>query len=291
MPSLNFRRFKVMVNNIPQPIVLLNKKGEIAFANQSCRDLIYCRQKTTSEKPCPCPFAATQCWEYEKNLISTDSLDEAKIYAKDIWTQKNEIIPVEVRLKKIFLEEDALTIYLATIKDMSDRNRLAQNLAIKTQHLDERVKELNCLHHVLLILETDMNMEKKLTAILDKLPHAFKYSEDVEGSIQVRENKVFSAGWKRTPWRLSSRIKADGKDFGSIEIYYMKDLPLHEEGPFLLEERHLIDSVAKMIGEHIDRKDALSQLAIINESLETKVEEKTKELEDKRRWQGHRKTE
>jgi len=46
----------------------------------------------------------------------------------------------------------------------------------------------------------------------------------------------------------------NGEPAGSLAVGYLKEKPVREEGPFLLEERTLIDVMARLIGEIIGPK-------------------------------------
>ena len=66
--------------------------------------------------------------------------------------------------------------------------------------------------------------------------------------------EYISKKFKRTLWRQVSAIVINGKQYGSIEIYYIEERPKSGEGPFLREERKLLDELAKLLGEAFERK-------------------------------------
>ena len=51
---------------------------------------------------------------------------------------------------------------------------------------------------------------------------------------------------------------------GKVEIGYLEEKPPADEGPFLIEERDLIESIAKTIAGWIERKQAQSRLEHLN---------------------------
>jgi len=54
----------------------------------------------------------------------------------------------------------------------------------------------------------------------------------------------------------SSDIKVAGKNVGIIEIYNLVKMPDSDEGPFLKEERMVLDAVAERMGHIVERKQA-----------------------------------
>ena len=41
-----------------------------------------------------------------------------------------------------------------------------------------------------------------------------------------------------------------GNKVGTIEVYYLEEKPELDEGPFLKQERELIDDIARKVGVH-----------------------------------------
>jgi predicted nucleotidyltransferase len=54
-----------------------------------------------------------------------------------------------------------------------------------------------------------------------------------------------------TPWELSADVQAEGDHFGEISVYYTREMPPADVGPFLKEERRLLDAIADRIGSGI----------------------------------------
>ena len=50
-----------------------------------------------------------------------------------------------------------------------------------------------------------------------------------------------TAGYSATPWSLRAPIQVDDEPAGEVAVYYLEDQPVADEGPFLKEERKLLD--------------------------------------------------
>jgi signal transduction histidine kinase/ActR/RegA family two-component response regulator len=126
--------------------------------------------------------------------------------------------------------------------------------------LGERVKELTLLHRTASLLQADRpHDETFLAELVAPIPQAWQYPEVCEARIACGGVEARTPGWRRTPWTQSVSFKAGGLD-GVIEVAYLSEKPAAAEGPFLAEERALLESLADMLGAHVDRERAQAQL-------------------------------
>jgi signal transduction histidine kinase/CheY-like chemotaxis protein len=126
--------------------------------------------------------------------------------------------------------------------------------------LGERVKELTLLHRTASLLQADRPCDQAFLAeLLAPIPAAWQYPEVCEARVACGGIEARTRGWRRTPWTQSVSFKAGGLD-GVIEVAYLVEKPAAAEGPFLVEERALLESLADMLGAHIDRERAQAQL-------------------------------
>ena len=65
---------------------------------------------------------------------------------------------------------------------------------------------------------------------------------------------------------MSALIEAQGEIAGQIEIYYTEPMPRAAEGPFLAEERKLLDAISERIGHFVSRRRLLRVLAVDGEA-------------------------
>jgi signal transduction histidine kinase len=69
---------------------------------------------------------------------------------------------------------------------------------------------------------------------------------------------------------------------GILEVCFLEKEPEKDEGPFLKEERELINTISERLGETIERKQAEAALEKAHDELEQRVEERTREIEGRR---------
>jgi len=143
------------------------------------------------------------------------------------------------------------------LTESEKQHKLAQKeLEKRTHELNERVKELNCLYTVSSIIEKEgTTLEKILQWTADIIPNAWQYPSVTCSRIILEEERVFtSENFMETGWKQSQEIVIHGRDAGRLEVFYREKRPRADEGPFLKEERSLINVIAEHIGRIVERK-------------------------------------
>lgn len=134
--------------------------------------------------------------------------------------------------------------------------------------LRERIKELNCLYGIAQLAERHADsVEDLLRDLVNFLPFSWQYPEITCARIIFQEKTYKSKGFKVTKWRQSSRIFMYNEPKGEVTIFYLEERPPADEGPFLKEERALLDELAERIGIAAMRISAELELQEINKQL------------------------
>jgi len=118
-----------------------------------------------------------------------------------------------------------------------------------------------------LIEEHSSRLEEILCGLVELMPPAWQYPEITGAAVLFADKKVKTANFKKTRWMQSADIEVSGEKLGMIKICYLKEMPTLDEGPFLKEERRLIDIVAERIGRVAERIRAVEQLQAANQQL------------------------
>jgi DNA-binding CsgD family transcriptional regulator len=134
--------------------------------------------------------------------------------------------------------------------------------------LRERIKELNCLYGVSQLAERHFNsLDNLLEELVNFLPYSWQYPDITCARIVFKEKTYKSEGFKVTEWRQSSRIYVYSEPLGEVAMFYLEERPPADEGPFLAEERALLDALADRIGTIATRISAEMELQDINKQL------------------------
>ena len=118
--------------------------------------------------------------------------------------------------------------------------------------LEDRVKELNCLYEVEeLLRESELEIDEILHRIAMLIPPAFQYPEICRAKITYHSKIYSSRDRKESLWVLSSDIILQDQTVGSIRVCYDEEKPVLDAGPFLIDEKRLLDAIAIRISHFL----------------------------------------
>jgi pyruvate, water dikinase len=157
----------------------------------------------------------------------------------------------------------------------SKQKRNGKNIPLyRADELDERVKELNCLYGLTdIVKNTNLPTDEALNKILKLISKAWQYPDITCVRITIDDKEYKTKNYKVTKWSQVSNIILDDKKIGLLEVYYLEKKPQMDEGPFLIEERRLIDAISDLLGKYIGEK------RIKEAFLESKTSEKKQDWE------------
>jgi len=137
--------------------------------------------------------------------------------------------------------------------------------------LDERVKELNCLFEISRLVEKrNLTLDGSTKGIVDLIPPAWQYPDITCAKINLKGQEVKTSNFKETIWQQTRDIIVHGIQSGYLVVGLLEERPKRDEGPFLQEERALLDTIAERVGRIIERRWAQEEML--------KSEEKFREL-------------
>ncbi|MEJ2597437.1 MAG: PEP/pyruvate-binding domain-containing protein [Anaerolineales bacterium] len=118
--------------------------------------------------------------------------------------------------------------------------------------LKERAKELNCLYQVQELLSIPgITIDEICQGMIKILPPGWQFPDICQAKIDYGGKCYQSPGFRESPWIQSAEIVVQDEVVGKISVYYSQERPQSDEGPFLKEERKLINTVAEQFGFHV----------------------------------------
>jgi PAS domain S-box-containing protein len=145
---------------------------------------------------------------------------------------------------------------------------LQQNFRRTSHLLGERTKELSYLYRISdLVTRENISEKDFFQELVNLVPQAWQYPEITCARIAINNEEFKTENFRKTAWVQSSKIKIKNKPAGQVEVCYFEKMPEEYEGPFLKEERSLIDSIATKAGEFIERKIIARELHESHENL------------------------
>ena len=142
-------------------------------------------------------------------------------------------------------------------KEVAERKQAEEALKKRTYDLGERIKELRCLYTIDEICRKEgITIEEVFREVAQIIPSSWQYPE-ITGSYLTFEGKDYKTkNFKETEWMQKADIIVEGKKAGGVEVCYLERKLDSDEGPFLKEERDLINAIAEHLGQFIERKRA-----------------------------------
>jgi len=124
-------------------------------------------------------------------------------------------------------------------------------------HLGERVKELTALHGVVRLLQDSrIPLDEVLRQVVLLLPPAWQYPDIAVARIRIEGVVAMTPRFQETPWIQRASLMTSAEQQGSIEVGYLEEKPEEYEGPFLVEERNLLNSLADSLSSYLTRREA-----------------------------------
>ncbi len=141
------------------------------------------------------------------------------------------------------------------VLDITQRKKANEALKKQTHDLGERIKELSCLYRIDNICrDEDQTIEEIIKKIVMTIPPSWQYPEITGSRITFENFKSNTKNFKETRWIQKADIICNGKKSGSVEVCFLKEKPEEYEGPFLKEERNLINAIAERLVIIIESK-------------------------------------
>jgi PAS domain S-box-containing protein len=127
--------------------------------------------------------------------------------------------------------------------------------------LNERVKELNCLYGFAdLVEKPGVTLPEILQGLAELIPPSWQYPEVTCARIVLDNDEFKTDNFRKTQWSQRADITVFMGKLGAIEVYYLHPCPELDEGPFLQEERDLLNALAERLARVVERRQTQEML-------------------------------
>jgi PAS domain-containing protein/DNA-binding CsgD family transcriptional regulator len=271
----NEQRMKTILDASPDMIFQVDTELKIVWANRVCREMnpeaigSYCYKeyprKEQACEGCPC-YRALRTGQSSAAIMYHSSVEglRGEVYWENIG------IPLRDSRGRV-------TGAVEIARNITKRKRAEEALQKKTYDLGKRVKELNCLYGISRLVEKKgISLRQILQATADLIPSSWQYPKSTCARIIFEGQEFKTQCFKKTIWHQGCNIVVAGRLVGSLEVYYLTEMPEKDEGPFLKEERNLINAIAERLGHIIEHRQAEEAL----KKRKKELAEKTYSLEE-----------
>lgn len=135
------------------------------------------------------------------------------------------------------------------------------NYATIANTVKERVKELECMYHVARLIVQQKNSCNLFRKMVEVIPLGWQFPKKAGCYMKINDSIYESKYNNNTVWKQSVDILIDNETCGYIEVNYSEDLP------FLKDESHLIEAIARIISLYLKHEIDEEQNIIIQQQL------------------------
>ncbi|MBI1938716.1 MAG: pyruvate, phosphate dikinase [Ignavibacteriales bacterium] len=154
---------------------------------------------------------------------------------------------------------------------MVNENKPIDNLVLELQ---ERAKELNCLYTIEDNLNrSDISLRQAFHTVINAIPPAWQFPNVCKAKLVYGDIVYQTSDFEETKWQLTSDIVVQDKKVGAISVFYLEEVPQADLGPFLKEEKKLLDTIAERLGHfilHQKLKNVFNELKSVRETVQGK---------------------
>lgn len=170
-------------------------------------------------------------------------------------------------LKKVTASRNELDM------EVEERKIIEEKLHKRSHELFGRNKELNCLYNISrLVDKAHFSIDELLQEIARIIPPSWQYPEITCARITLEGTIFQTRNFNESSWKQSSNLLVYGEKVGLLEVFYLEERPKSDEGPFLQEERNLIDAIAERLGGIIEQKRAEEERRRLSTAIEQSAE-------------------
>ena len=249
------RIFEQLVESAPDAVIVIDASGTIQLINGQVEQLFgYSRARLIGEPLellMPERFRSHHAsgrarWEHHP-VTGTLGAGLDLVGLRSDGTE----FPVDIRVSS--LETGSRRLTVGIVRDATGRRRAEDQRTRLVHDLGERVKELTALHRTARLLHGRREPEELLQEVIDLFPPAWQYPNITAARIGFDGLDVRTPGFAPSEWTQRAEFTTATGGAGFIEVVYSEARAAEVEGPFLAEERVLINSLAGLLAMYFER--------------------------------------
>jgi len=160
-----------------------------------------------------------------------------------------------------FKNPDGSISKIQIFNDISELKRTQEVLKSKIVDAEIRVRHINFLLEISRLFEKyDTSLKEIHQGVVERILLSLQYPDITCARLTIADKEVVSRNFKETPWQLTTTVTVYGRAYGQLVVGYLKEKSKINDGPFLAEEKEMIDSATKRLGKVLERRLAEEKL-------------------------------
>lgn len=182
---------------------------------------------------------------------------------KRLKTKFGESALFDLNISLVLKPDGTHDFLVVILQDITLQNENKKQLTQLTHDMGERMKELSCIYAANKVAINSSSIDELLTKMVRIIAPGWHYPEATRARITFANKTYQVDNFQSSEWKQTSPIIIDEISEGMIEVFFITEFPQLDEGPFLQQERHLIDNIAQLASEAIQRIRSQEQLKIM----------------------------
>ncbi|HMJ70389.1 MAG TPA: PAS domain-containing protein [Cyclobacteriaceae bacterium] len=171
------------------------------------------------------------------------------------------IIPFGTIVALQYYATNHLRTSLTSLRREILKREEAEKTKDQTVHnLKERMKELKTLYAVGRILQGEDALPKIFRQIAEVLPSGWQYPDITAARVAIDGTEYATLNYRPSEFYQRAEMKTYSGTNVCLDVVYLQSMPASDEGPFLNEERSLINMLVEMLKIDLERRERRAEL-------------------------------
>jgi PAS domain S-box-containing protein len=244
-------RFRSLLENAPYIVFITDmEKGLLLYCNKRAKAKFECGVINYTGKTVEKIFTNPREWQKILRILRKEGV----ISERETPMTGSDGAVFWAVLSASVVEYQNKPAVMISLRDISLRKKAEYDLEIEKIRLRERIKEQKGLQSVLSITgDYSSSVEELLKQLVEVIGSGWMYPDIAEVQIELNGKSYKTQGFKNTPWSMTAESRGLSGDTIKITVVYREERPREDMGPFLSEERTLLENITVRIANVIDR--------------------------------------
>lgn len=246
---------EMILRAVAEGLYVLDGEGRIRRQNPAARTLSGADWREVVGQPFTA-WIASPDGSPAAALATLADGEPRSVHRAALRRRDGDTLPVAYECSALRDEFGAVRGVVVSFRDIAERLRAEYALR-------ERVKELDCLYRVLeATVATERPLAEVCDAVVQALPPAMLNEEAAEARVSLDGDVYASPGWSRAVVTCAVTVWGDGGPLGEVAVGYRerRESLLAGNGPFLDEERAMLEAVAAHLGRFVSVQRTAARL-------------------------------
>lgn len=251
-------RLNLLFENAPFPIIAVNMKDKkIHYRNKRAGEFFTLEKMDQSgERACHIFSDEEDCEAFYQRIQRDKMVRDLEAKVNGGSSGQNWAL-----ISGSLITEQGEPLLMISFNDIQDRKIYELELSKEQSALKERIKELETIKSLIESTEDiTAPISQILMPMLEMIRKGWQYSEDTAVRIEWGGEVYQTSGFLQAMDVFSSEAFTENAQRISVSVGYQSRHPDEQEGPFLREERALLDNITLRLKEYADYRHRNRQL-------------------------------